>query len=313
MAWAVRHVAAERERSGPVSVNAVDFESYRQLLFSIAYRMLGNVADAEDMVQDTYLRVEAFSQEKIDNPRAYLCTVVTRLCLDHLRSARTRREVASGIPLPEPVAGSLLALPPENATLAESLSIAFLTMLQSLAPLERAAFLLHEIFDFDYAEVARIVGKTPVNCRQIVNRARKNMHGGRVRFTISPADVRKIVERFLDAARQGDLTNLLELLAPDVTLYADGGAHGVRYGTVRSLTRPLHGNERVAKFLLAGQAQVPRAVTFEIRDINLAPAIVTHIDGKPLGVMSFEVVGQRIRNIFILADPDKLHSLAEQR
>jgi RNA polymerase sigma-70 factor (ECF subfamily) len=275
--------------------------------------MLGSVADAEDMVQDTYLRVEAFSHEKIDNPRAYLCTVVTHLCLDHLRSARSRHEIASGMTLPEPVAGSLLALAPQTASLAESLSIAFLTMLQSLAPLERAAFLLHEIFDFDYAEVARIVGKTPVNCRQIVNRARKNIQGGRVRFSISPAEVRKIVERFLDAAQQGDLANLLELLAPDVTLYADGGAHGVRYGAVRSLTRPLHGNERVAKFLLAGQAQAPRAITFEIRDINLAPAIVTYIEGKPLGVMSFEVVGHRIRNIFILADPDKLHSVAEQR
>jgi len=289
----------------------VDFESYRPLLFSIAYRMLGSVADAEDMVQDTYLRVEAFSQEKIDNPRAYLCTVVTHLCLDHLRSARSRREVASGMTLPEPVAEPLLALPLESATLAESLSIAFLTMLQSLAPLERAAFLLHEIFDFDYPEVARIVGKTPVNCRQIVNRARKNMQGGRVRFAISPAEVRKIVERFLDAARQGDLTNLLELLAPDVTLYADGGAHGVRYGAVRSITRPLHGNQRVAKFLLAGQAQAPQDITFEIRDINLVPAIVTYIDGKPLGVMSFDVVRHRIHNIFILADPDKLHSLAE--
>ena len=291
----------------------MDFESYRPLLFSIAYRMLGSVADAEDMVQDTYLRIEAFPQEKIDNPRAYLCTVVTHLCLDNLRSARSRREVASGMTLPEPVAEPLLALSPETATLADSLSIAFLTMLQSLAPLERAAFLLHEIFDFDYAEVARIVGKTPVNCRQIVNRARKNMQGGRVRFATSPAEVREIVELFLDAARQGDLTNLLELLAPDVTLYADGGAHGVRYGAVRSLTRPLHGNHRVAKFLLAGQANVPHAVTFEIRDVNLGPAIVTYIEGRPLGVMSFEMVGHRIQNIFILADPDKLHSLAEPR
>ena len=291
----------------------MDFESYRPLLFSIAYRMLGSVADAEDMVQDTYLRVEAFAQEKIDNPRAYLCTVVTHLCLDNLRSARSRREVASGMTLPEPVAEPLLALSPETATLADSLSIAFLTMLQSLAPLERAAFLLHEIFDFDYAEVARIVGKTPVNCRQIVNRARKNMQGGRVRFATSPAEVRKIVERFLDAARQGDLTNLLELLAPDVTLYADGGAQGVRYGAVRSLTRPLHGDHRVAKFLLAGQAQAPQAITFEIRDVNLGPAIVTYVEGKPLGVMSFEIVGHRIQNIFILADPDKLHSLAEPR
>ena len=273
--------------------------------------MLGSVADAEDMVQDTYLRVDAHSQEKIDNPRAYLCTVLTHLCLDQLRSARSQREVAMGMPLPEPVAGPLLAAAPDAVILAESLSIAFLTMLQNLAPVERAAFLLHEIFDFDYAEVARIVGKTVVSCRQIVTRARRNMRGGRARFASSPAEVRTIVERFLDAARHGDLTNLLALLAPDVTLYADGGPHGVRYGAVRSLTRPLHGNNSVAKFLLAAQAQAPQAITYEIRDVNLAPAIVTYLEGRPLGVMSFDVTGPRIRNIFILADPDKLHSLAE--
>jgi len=288
----------------------LEFESHRSLLFSIAYRMLGSVADAEDMVQETYLHVGKIDRSTVENPRAYLCAIVTHLCIDHLRSARARHEVATGVTLPEPVSPSLVAMPTDTATLAESLSIAFLTMVQSLAPLERAAFILHEVFDFDYVEVGRIVGKTPVNCRQIVNRARKSLGGGRSRFEVSPTEVRRIVERFLDATRDGDLTNLLELLAPDVTLYADGGVRGARYGSIRAISRPLHGSRIVARFLLAAQAQAPGTITSEIRDINLAPAIVTYLEGRPLGVLSFDIRERRIRNLFILANPDKLRSLA---
>ena len=289
----------------------MEFESYRPLLFSIAYRMLGSVADAEDMVQETWLRLGKASSGTIEHPRAYLCAIITHLCIDHLRSARTRHEVPSGMALPEPVAPSLVGLATDSAILAESLSIAFLTMLQSLAPVERAAFILREVFDFDYDEVARIVGKTPVNCRQLVTRARKSLGGGRSRFEVSPAEVRGIVEQFLAAARDGDLSRLLELLAPDVTLYADGGPHGARYGAVRNISRPLHGSSSVARFLLATQAQAPSAITFEIRELNLSPAIVSYIDGKPLGAVSFDIAGHRIRNIFILADQEKLHSLAQ--
>lgn len=287
----------------------LDFESYRPLLFSIAYRMLGSVADAEDMVQDTYLRVEALEANSIEHPRAYLCAVLTHLCIDHLRSARSRREIATGVTLPEPVMASLVALPTDTATLAESLSIAFLTMLQSLAPIERAAFLLHEVFDFDYAEVARIVGKTAVNCRQIVNRARKSLGGGRSRFEASPDEVKEIVERFIKATSQGDLKSLLELLAPDVTLYADGGAHGARYGAIRNLKHPLHGAATVGRFLIAAQAQAPATFRNEIREVNLAPSIVTYVENKLFGVISFDVTAHRIRNLFILADPAKLRFL----
>jgi RNA polymerase sigma-70 factor, ECF subfamily len=289
----------------------LEFESYRPLLFSIAYRMLGSVADAEDMVQETWLRLGKANSGTIENPRVYLCAIVTHLCIDHLRSARARHEVVSGMTLPEPVAPSLVGLATDPGTLAESLSIAFLTMLQSLAPVERAAFILREVFDFDYEEVARIVGKTPVNCRQLVTRARKSLGGGRSRFEVSPAEVRGIVEQFLAAARDGDLSRLLELLAPDVTLYADGGPHGARYGAVRNISRPLHGSSSVAKFLLATQAQAPSTITFEIRELNLSPAIVSYIDGKPLGAVSFDIAGHRIRNIFILADQEKLNSLAQ--
>jgi RNA polymerase sigma-70 factor (ECF subfamily) len=286
----------------------LDFESYRPLLFSIAYRMLESVADAEDMVQETYLRLGTADGTAVENPRAYLCAIVTHLCIDHLRSARSRHEIAAGVTLPEPVPPSMIALPTDTASLAESLSVAFLAMLQSLAPLERATFILREVFDFDYAEVARIVGKTPVNCRQIVNRARRSL-GGRPRFEVSQVEVRKIVERFLDAVRNGDLTNLLALLAPDVTLYADGGARGARYGAVRNLTRPLRGSRSVARFLVAAQSQAPDTLTYEIRDINLSPAIVTWLNGHPLGVMSFDITAHRISNLFILGDAEKLRHL----
>ena len=289
----------------------MDFESYRPLLFSIAYRMLGSVADAEDMVQETWLRLGKADSGAIENPRAYLCAIITHLCIDHIRSARTRHEVATGMTLPEPVPPSLVGLPTDSATLAESLSIAFLTMLQNLAPVERAAFILREVFDFDYEEVSRIVGKTPVNCRQLVTRARKSLGGGRSRFEVNPAEVRGIVEQFLAAARNGDLSRLLELLAPDVTLFADGGPNGARHGAVRNIRRPLHGSPSVAKFLVATQAQAPNNITFEIRDLNLLPAIISYLDGRPLGAVSFDIAGRRIRNIFILADPEKLHSLAE--
>ena len=289
----------------------MDFEAYRPLLFSIAYRMLGSVADAEDMVQETWLRLGKADSAAIENPRAYLCAIVTHLCIDHLRSARTRHEVASGMTLPEPLSQSMVALPTDSATLAESLSIAFLAMLQNLAPTERAAFILREVFDFDYDDVSRIVGKTPVNCRQLIARARRSLGGGRARFEVNPAEVREIVEQFLAAARDGDLSRLLELLAPDVTLYADGGAHGARYGAVRNIARPLHGSTTVARFLIAARAQAPANITHEIRNLNLSPAIITYTDGHPLGALSFDIANHRIRNIFILADREKLRSLFE--
>ena len=290
----------------------MDFESHRPLLFSIAYRMLGSVADAEDMVQETYLRLGDAQRGGIENPRAYLCAIVTHLCIDYLRSARKRREVRTGVTLPEPIGRSLNAAPTDTAALAESLSIAFLTMLQSLAPVERAAFILHEVFDFDYREVGKIIGKSPVNCRQIVNRARRSLSGGRSRFAVDSREVREIVERFVRVAQSGDLTSLLELLAPDVTLYADGGVHGARYGAVRSLRRPLTGSRAVARFILAGQAHAADTVRFEIRDLNFSPAILSYVGEQPLGAISFDVVEHRIQNIFILADPEKLHFLKPQ-
>jgi RNA polymerase sigma-70 factor, ECF subfamily len=287
----------------------MDFASIRPLLFSIAYRMLGSAADAEDMVQETYLRVRDTAPESVKNPRAYLSTIVTRLCIDHLRSAQVRKEVLGGVRLPELIAESRPDECSTTAELAESLSIAFVALLQRLSPIERAAFLLHEVFDFDYADIARIIGKSDTNSRQIVSRARRTLGGGKSRFEAPASEVRVMVERFMKAARSGEFANLLELLAPDVVLYADGGAGRPRYGKIRALLKPLVGRELVAKFLLTAQSQAAIETRYAMGIVNSAPAIISSVDGKPIGVLSIDVYDGKIQNLFIIADPVKLRAL----
>jgi RNA polymerase sigma-70 factor, ECF subfamily len=289
----------------------MDFASMRPLLFSIAYRMLGSAADAEDMVQETYLRVRNTAPESVKNPRAYLSTIVTRLCIDHLRSAQVRKEFSGGVRLPELVSESRPDECAATVELAESLSIAFVAMLQRLSPVERAAFLLHEVFDFDYADIAHIIGRTTDNSRQIVSRARKALGGGRSRFEAPTAEVRKIVEHFVRAARNGDFQGLFELLAPEVVLYADGGADRPRYGKIRALLKPLRGRDQVAKFLMMAQAQAASDTQYTIGVVNSAPAIISALNGKPIGVVSFDVFDGKIQNLFIIADPEKLRALEE--
>ncbi len=267
--------------------------------------MLGNVADAEDIVQDAFLRVQNVDWSALDNPRAYVATIVTRLCIDHLRSAHTKKELPSGVWLPEPAADVDSI---DASELAESLSIAFLTMLHNLAPIQRAAFLLHEVFDFDYPEIARIVGKSAVNVRQIVSRARKSLEG-KPRFQVSDADIRNTIARFVEAAQSGEVLRLLEVLAPDVALYADGGAERPRYGRLRAVMRPLRGVDRVARFVLAAQAQAPSGAENEIATVNRAPAILTRVGSHLVGVLTFDVMEGRIQNIYIVADPKKLSRL----
>jgi RNA polymerase sigma-70 factor, ECF subfamily len=291
----------------------MDLASMRPLLFSIAYRMLGSAADAEDMVQETYLRVRDTASESVRNPRAYLSTIVTRLCIDHLRSAQVRKELAGGVRLPELVAESRPEECAATTELAESLSIAFVALLQRLSPLERAAFLLHEVFDFDYADIARVIGKSDTNSRQIVSRARRTLGGGKSRFEAPVSEVRAIVERFMHAARSGEFEHLFELLAPDVVLYADGGAGRPRYGKIRALLKPLRGRDQVAKFLMMAQAQAASGTHYKISVVNSAPAIISSIDGTAIGVVSFDIYDGKIQNLFILADPEKLRGIRTTR
>jgi RNA polymerase sigma-70 factor (ECF subfamily) len=269
-------------------------------LFSIAYGMLGSVMDAEDVVQEAFVRWQRAPKEEVRSPRAYLSKVTTRLCIDQLRSARARREEYVGPWLPEP----LLAQGggEEPAVVAdETLSMAFLVLLESLTPVERAVFLLREIFDYDYAEVARLVGRSEANCRQIARRARASLAARRPRFESSPEQEASLAEGFLAACAGGDMEGLLSLLSEDVTLYSDGG------GRTRAALNPIRGSEKVARFLAGVLRRVPPGFAVRQARVNGRPGLVGYFgDGSPQSVVTFEVADGSIQAIRLVVNPEKL-------
>ncbi len=299
------HTGSERElRACEDSVSRTEvFDGYRPLLFSIAYRMLGGVMDAEDVVQEAYLRWRGASEGEVRSPRAYLSAVITRLCIDHLRSARVRREEYVGPWLPEPLPTGLGSDDAGFAGLAESLSMAFLVLLESLTPTERAVFLLREVFDYNYAEVSRIVGKSEANCRQIARRARQFVAARRPRFTRSPEQEELLTRRFLEACTGGDMDGLLRFLSEEITLWSDGG------GRVRAALNPIHGPEGVARFLLGILRKVPPGFVVRRAWINSEPGIVGYVDSHPTSVVTLESAGDRIRAIRIVVNPEKLRKI----
>jgi RNA polymerase sigma-70 factor (TIGR02957 family) len=283
-------------------VAAVD--ELRPLAFSIAYRMVGSVAEAEDLVQEGLIRLhDAMSGgEVIESPRAYLATVVTRLSIDHLRSARVRREAYVGSWLPEPLVGDPTPGPSDRALATESVSMAFLVVLETLSPVERAVFLLHEVFDFSYAEIAGIVGRSEAACRQIAVRARRHVDAGRPRFDPSPEHRAELARRFFGALEEGDVDGLVTLLAQDAELSGDGG------GKAPALARTLHGADRVARTLLNWIKVAHRG------DLHLAP---TTINGQPgarladaedrtLSVLALTVGPDGVAAVHAVVNPDKL-------
>jgi RNA polymerase sigma-70 factor (ECF subfamily) len=280
------------------------FETHRPLLFSIAYRMLGSAMEAEDIVQDAYLRYQSVPPESIQSPKAFLGTVVTRLCLNQLESARAKRETYIGPWLPEPVLTGNATTTPANQVIAqESISMAFLVLLENLTPLERAVFLLREVFDYEYAEIAEIVGKEEAACRQLFSRARKHIAEHRPRFKASPEAHRQMIARFVEAANSGEMDGLLNLLADDVTLWTDGGGKA----RIGAATRPVHGRETVVTFLMASRRFVDvEASRLEIAEINGEPGIIVREYGKPVVVGTFEVSGGKIRVMRFIGNPDKL-------
>jgi RNA polymerase sigma-70 factor (ECF subfamily) len=294
------------------SVNQVEtrtdlFTSARPLLFSIAYRMLGSVADAEDIVQDAYLRWQEAPEADVRSPRAYLATIVTRLAINQLRSARSQRETYVGPWLPEPLVTDHAPDPSEPVELAESLSMAFLVMLERLSPIERAVLLLHDVFDFDYAEVARIVDKSEANCRQLLSRAKKHIGSSEARFDADPVQADRLMQRFTEAAGAGDIDGMLAVLAEDITLWADGG------GKIKGAAlRPIHGADSVARFV-AGVLErfVPAERSMRPAQINGEPGFIVYASGRPLAAMIFHIRDERIHTIYALGNPDKLHALAE--
>ncbi len=284
-------------------------DELRPPAFAIAYRMLGSVAEAEDVVQEALLRLHRVldAGEAVASPRAYVATVVTRLAIDQLRSARARRESYPGEWLPEPlVADPRAADPADRAELGDSLSVAFLVLLETLSPEQRAALLLHDVFDYGYDEIAAIVGKTEANARQLAARARRHVDARRPRFEASRERREELARRFFAAAREGDLAGLEALLADDVVLHGDGG------GRVPALARSLHGAGRVARTLIAWGRSGGRSagVTAGLAEVNGQPgAVLRDGAGGVFGVMALEIAGGRIRAVHSIVNPEKLRHL----
>jgi RNA polymerase sigma-70 factor (ECF subfamily) len=278
------------------------FEAHRPLLFSIAYRMLGSASEAEDVVQDAWLRARQDEHADVRSPRAYLTTIVTRLCIDHLRSAERTRMEYPGPWLPEPLAEPNQ----ESAELASSLTTAFLVLLEQLAPVERAVFLLREVFELDFDEVASSIGKSEANTRQILRRARSRLRDSRPRFTASRRESEEIVRRFRHACLTGSVEEMMELLHPDAKLIADGG------GKVASATRPVLGADRVAKFVLGYAGKLHWSESdFQIVAINSLPGLLMRHPLAGAGTYSFDIVDARIRAIYVVRNPDKLRGFLE--
>jgi RNA polymerase sigma-70 factor (ECF subfamily) len=283
------------------------YEELRPLLFSIAYRMVGSVSEAEDIVQEAFLRIHRAETEgtRIESPKAYLSAVTTRLGIDHLKSARVRREQYVGEWLPEPLLTDDAS--PDaaaHAETADSLSTAFLVLLESLTPVERAVFLLREVFEYGYDEIARIVERTEENCRQLYVRARRHVDEGRPRFEASRKHRDELVERFFAAAERGDLAALEEMLAADVVVYGDGGGKAPSW-------QPVYGAERVAK-LIAGTLRQAKELgaTLRTAHVNGQPGVVfLDSDGRIGSVMSVDVADGLVQAIRGVTNPDKLAHL----
>jgi RNA polymerase sigma-70 factor, ECF subfamily len=282
------------------------FNRHRPLLLSIAYRMLGSVADAEDIVQDTFVRWHSSPESDIRSPRAYLVAIVSRLCINHLQSARVRREQYVGSWLPEPVFTGDNPEPLPASRMDESLSMAFLLVLERLTPIERAVFLLRDVFDYEYREIARMIGRTEAACRQNLRRARQDIARERPRFRASSEQRDNLLRRFRAAASRGDMDGLLALLCDDVVLYADGG------GKTTAVPRPIRGAVNVARFILkAPRRLLPSALVSQVSRINGQPCVVSYLGRRPHSVFSLDLVDRGIRRILIQSNPDKLSALAD--
>jgi RNA polymerase sigma-70 factor, ECF subfamily len=281
------------------------FNRYRGLLFSIAYRMVGSVADAEDILQDAFIRWQQASDGNVRSPKAFLITIVSRLCINHLQSARVRHEEYVGEWLPEPLATDPGSDPSGVLRADESVSMAFLVMLERLTPVERAVFLLREIFDHKYSEIAAALGLSEANCRQILRRAREHVRAVRPRFRASAREHDALLERFRQAADSGDTDQLLALLSKDVVLHADGG------GKATAVPNLIHGADRVVRAIVRGLRKlVPPDLVQRTVQINGASGVVSYFrDGRPHSVLTMDATAGRIRAIYIVSNPEKLAHL----
>jgi len=280
------------------------FRRHRSLLFSIAYRMIGTVGDAEDMVQETFVRWQSVSLAEIRSTRAFLVTVISRLCINHLHSARVQREEYVGEWLPEPLLTGPDGDPSAALELDESISMGFLVLLERLTPTERAVFLLREVFEYEYEDIAAITRLNESNCRQLLRRARQHVTDGRPRFDPSPQKRDELLERFLRATVSGDMDGLIALLSRDIVLQTDGG------GKANALPKPIYGPANVARLLIMALKRfAPADVVIRRTQINGQPGILGYSDGIAQTALTLNIAQARIRNIYIVRNPEKLRRL----
>lgn len=285
-----------------MSTSAEIFEVHRTYLFGIAYRMLGSAMEAEDMVQEAYLRFRALDSATIESHRAFLCTITTRLCLDHLKSAKVQRESYFGTWLPEPIRTD--TSPAQIVGERDSLSIAFLVLLESLTPVERAVFLLREVFDYGYDEIARIVEREPTTCRQIFSRAKKHITANRPRFKSDESTHATLFSRFMTAIEAGELNGLTQMLAKDATLWSDGG------GKRSAATRPVSGADRVARFLIGIRTKMPDGFRADFAEVNGTIGLLIYDDkNRVYGTLMIDVSDGTIHAVRMVVNPDKLTML----
>ena len=289
---------------------AVSFEPHRRRLLGLAYRMLGSVSEAEDAVQDAYLRWHSADRDVVSDTRAFLTTTTTRICLDTLKSARARREAYVGPWLPEPVLDTAALAPDTQAELAEDLSIALLLALDRLSALERAAFLLHDVFDCSFSEVARALDRSEAACRQLASRARTHVRDARpqkpspVRDRSEPSDHHQLVSAFVSAARSGDVQTLMSLLADDVRLTTDGG------GKVTAALNVIEGPDRTARFVVGAVSKgLPEGSIIRSVSINGLPGLIVHRPDGSVQSVAFEIADNLVRAIYAVSNPEKLSHL----
>src|SRR2546430_2788012 len=280
------------------------FESYRPYLFSIAYRMLGSAMDAEDMVQETYLRYQTTPAEPIRSLKAYLTTIIIRLCMDHLHLARRKRDVYVGQWLPERILTTTTPSsgdPAERVDREESISLAFLVLLEQLQPFERAVFLLREVFEYEFAEIAAMLGKSEAACRRSFSRAKPHLRAHRPRFPASRETHRQLLSGYFQAVETGETTALMNLLSENVTLWADGG------GKIKQAAlRPIRGRDAVARFSLGTKRFWPENSRVELEEVNGQAALIVRAGGQVFSVLTIDVEQGQIQAIRIIANPEKL-------
>jgi RNA polymerase sigma-70 factor, ECF subfamily len=279
------------------------FQEHRSTLFAVAYRMLGSSADTEDLLQEAFIRWQQ-TEIEVESPRALLVTIITRLCINHLQSARVKRVQYFGQWLPEPLVTATRQNPSLSFEVDESLSLAFLLLLERLTPVERAVFVLHEVFDYEYSEIAPIVDQSDSNCRQILRRARQHLKDGRPRFDASPEEQEALLRRFSEASSRGDLEGLVALLSKEAVFYSDGG------GKAPALPKPIYGAENIASGILEGLKRlVPKNLVRRFVEINGLPGIVSYLDGSPFSVFTLHIAAGQVSQIYVITNPEKLTRL----